>query len=337
MTISLKSLLLLLILIITIGIALNVGKFSLTPQQLWDVVQAKITGNSGGDDPVLSRNMTVFWQIRLPRIAAALVIGGGLAMAGAAYQGMFRNPLVSPDILGVSAGAGVGAILGIFLGQSMLTIQLFAFTGGLCVVALVYSVARLARQHDPVLALVLVGIALSALCGSAISLMKILSDPYTQLPTMTFWLLGGLSAVSPDDIKTTAPLIFAGMVPLLLLRWRMNLLSLSDEEARTLGLNVTVTRLVFIVSATLITASAVSIAGIIGWLGLIVPHITRLLVGANFSHQLPVSLLIGAIMLLLTDTLARTIAPIELPLGILTSAVGAPFFIFLLLQTRRNG
>lgn len=153
---------------------------------------------------------------------------------------------------------------------------------------------------------------------------------------MTFWLLGGLSAVSPDDIKTTAPLIFAGMVPLLLLRWRMNLLSLSDEEARTLGLNVTVTRLVFIVSATLITASAVSIAGIIGWLGLIVPHITRLLVGADFSHQLPVSLLIGAIMLL-TDTLARTIAPIELPLGILTSAVGAPFFIFLLLQTRRNG
>ena len=154
---------------------------------------------------------------------------------------------------------------------------------------------------------------------------------------MTFWLLGGLSAISPDDIKTTAPLIFAGMVPLLLLRWRMNLLSLSDEEARALGLNVSVTRLIFIASATLITASAVSVAGIIGWLGLIVPHITRLLVGANFSQQLPVSLLFGAIMLLLTDTLARTIAPIELPLGILTSAVGAPFFIFLLLQTRRNG
>ncbi|KLO03696.1 peptide ABC transporter substrate-binding protein, partial [Morganella morganii] len=230
-------------------------------------------------------------------------------------------------------GAGVGAIFGIFAGQSMLTIQLFAFTGGLCVVGLVYSVARLARQHDPVLSLVLVGIAVSALCGSAISLMKILADPYTQLPAMTFWLLGGLSAISPDDIKTTAPLIFAGMVPLLLLRWRMNLLSLSDEEARTLGLNVTLTRLIFIASATLITAGAVSVAGIIGWLGLIVPHITRLLVGANFSHQLPVSLLIGAIMLLLTDTLARTIAPIELPLGILTSAVGAPFFIFLLLQT----
>lgn len=331
MTTSAKTLLLLVLLMLITGIALNVGKFSLTPQQLWDVVTAKITGNSGADDPVLSRDMTVFWQIRLPRIAAALIIGG------AAYQGMFRNPLVSPDILGVSAGAGVGAILGIFAGQSMLTIQLFAFTGGLCVVALVYSVARLARQHDPVLSLVLVGIAVSALCGSAISLMKILADPYTQLPAMTFWLLGGLSAISPDDIKTTAPLIFAGMVPLLLLRWRMNLLSLSDEEARTLGLNVTVTRLIFIASATLITASAVSVAGIIGWLGLIVPHITRLLVGANFSHQLPVSLLIGAIMLLLTDTLARTIAPIELPLGILTSAVGAPFFIFLLLQTRRNG
>ncbi|HEN1306041.1 TPA: iron chelate uptake ABC transporter family permease subunit, partial [Klebsiella pneumoniae] len=149
MTTSAKTLLLLVLLVLVTGIALNVGKFSLTPQQLWDVIQAKITGNSGADDPALSRDMTVFWQIRLPRIAAALIIGGGLAIAGAAYQGMFRNPLVSPDILGVSAGAGVGAILGIFAGQSMLTIQLFAFTGGLCVVALVYSVARLARQHDP--------------------------------------------------------------------------------------------------------------------------------------------------------------------------------------------
>ncbi|WP_368910971.1 FecCD family ABC transporter permease [Proteus vulgaris] len=312
-------------------IALTSGKYSLTSNELWTLVSNKLTGNTG-----YNRTETVFWQIRLPRVLAAILIGGGLAIAGAAYQGMFRNPLVSPDILGVSSGAGVGAVFGIFLGQSMLSIQLFAFVGGLTTVALVYFIARLAKQHDPVLSLVLVGIAISALCGSAISLMKILADPYTQLPSITFWLLGGLSTITASDLRSVAPLMLVGFIPLILLRWRMNILSLSDEEARALGLNVEITRLVFILSATLITASAVSIAGIIGWLGLIVPHIARLLVGANFSQQLPVSLLVGAIMLLMTDTLARTIANIELPLGILTSAIGAPFFLMLLLRTRKG-
>ncbi len=312
-------------------IAITSGKYSLTGNELWTLVSNKLTGNIE-----YNRTETVFWQIRFPRVLAAILIGGGLAIAGAAYQGMFRNPLVSPDILGVSSGAGVGAVFGIFLGQSMLSIQLFAFAGGLTTVALVYFIARLAKQHDPVLSLVLVGIAISALCGSAISLMKILADPYTQLPSITFWLLGGLSTITASDLVSVAPLMLVGFIPLILLRWRMNILSLSDEEARALGLNVEVTRLVFILSATLITASAVSIAGIIGWLGLIVPHIARLLVGANFSQQLPVSLLVGAIMLLITDTLARTIANIELPLGILTSAIGAPFFLMLLLRTRKG-
>ncbi|WP_109394903.1 FecCD family ABC transporter permease [Proteus terrae] len=312
-------------------IAITSGKYSLTANELWTLVSNKLTGNIE-----YNRTETVFWQIRFPRVLAAILIGGGLAIAGAAYQGMFRNPLVSPDILGVSSGAGVGAVFGIFLGQSMLSIQLFAFAGGLTTVALVYFIARLAKQHDPVLSLVLVGIAISALCGSAISLMKILADPYTQLPSITFWLLGGLSTITASDLISVAPLMLVGFIPLILLRWRMNILSLSDEEARALGLNVEVTRLVFILSATLITASAVSIAGIIGWLGLIVPHIARLLVGANFSQQLPVSLLVGAIMLLITDTLARTIANIELPLGILTSAIGAPFFLMLLLRTRKG-
>lgn len=312
-------------------IAITSGKYPLTANELWTLVSNKLTGNIE-----YNRTETVFWQIRFPRVLAAILIGGGLAIAGAAYQGMFRNPLVSPDILGVSSGAGVGAVFGIFLGQSMLSIQLFAFAGGLTTVALVYFIARLAKQHDPVLSLVLVGIAISALCGSAISLMKILADPYTQLPSITFWLLGGLSTITASDLISVAPLMLVGFIPLILLRWRMNILSLSDEEARALGLNVEVTRLVFILSATLITASAVSIAGIIGWLGLIVPHIARLLVGANFSQQLPVSLLVGAIMLLITDTLARTIANIELPLGILTSAIGAPFFLMLLLRTRKG-
>ena len=329
---TVKRLLLLIILLISLTIALTNGKYSLSLEELYHLFTNEFTASATSDDP---RNGTVFWQIRFPRTLAAILIGGGLAIAGAAYQGMFRNPLVSPDILGVSAGAGVGAVIGIFFGQSLIYIQLAAFVGGLITVALVCFIARFARQHDPILSLVLVGVAISALCGSAISLMKISADPYTQLPSITFWLLGGLSSITQEDLIAVLPLMVIGIIPLLLLRWRMNLLSLSDEEAKSLGVNVSLIRAVFIVSATLITASAVSIAGIIGWIGLIVPHITRMIVGANFRYQLPASMIIGAIMLLITDTLARTIASIELPLGILTSAVGAPFFLAILLQTRR--
>lgn len=329
---GIKPLLLILVLLISLVIALTSGKYSLTLNELYRLFASLFSSQIEVSDP---RNETVFWQIRFPRTLAAIIIGGGLSIAGAAYQGMFRNPLVSPDILGVSAGAGVGAVIGIFFGQSLLYIQLAAFIGGLITVALVCFIAHLARQHDPILSLVLVGVAISAICGSAISLMKILADPYTQLPSITFWLLGGLSSITQEDLLSVLPLMIIGIIPLLLLRWRMNLLSLSDEEVKSLGVNVGLTRAIFIVCATLLTASAVSIAGIIGWIGLIVPHITRMIVGANFRYQLPASLAIGAIMLLITDTLARTIADIELPLGILTSAVGAPFFLAILLQTRR--
>ncbi|MDV5227134.1 iron ABC transporter permease [Providencia rettgeri] len=327
-----KQSLLATIFIICFIAALINGKYSLTLNQLLSLLFSELGFQTVIEDP---RHHTVFWQIRFPRTLAAIMIGGGLAIAGAAYQGMFRNPLVSPDILGVSAGAGVGAVIGIFLGQSLIYIQLAAFIGGLLTVTLVCLIARMARQHDPILSLVLVGVAISALCGSAISLMKILADPYTQLPSITFWLLGGLSSITQSDLLSALPIMLIGIIPLLLLRWRMNLLSLSDEEAKSLGINVSLIRGIFIVSATLITASAVSIAGIIGWIGLIVPHITRMIVGANFRYQLPVSMMIGAIMLLITDTLARSIASIELPLGILTSAVGAPFFLAILLQARR--
>ncbi len=327
-----KPLLLILILFASLVIALTSGKYSLTLDELYRLFASLFSSQVDVSDP---RNETVFWQIRFPRTLAAIIIGGALSIAGAAYQGMFRNPLVSPDILGVSAGAGVGAVVGIFFGQSLIYIQLAAFIGGLITVAVVCFIARLARQHDPILSLVLVGVAISAICGSAISLMKILADPYTQLPSITFWLLGGLSSITQEDLLSVLPLMIIGTIPLLLLRWRMNLLSLSDEEAKSLGINVSLMRAIFIVCATLLTASAVSIAGIIGWVGLIIPHITRMIVGANFRYQLPASLAIGAIMLLITDTLARTIAAIELPLGILTSAVGAPFFLAILLQTRR--
>lgn len=273
---------------------------------------------------------TVLWQLRLPRILAALLVGAALAAAGAAYQNMFRNPLVSPDILGVSAGAGLGAVLGIFLALPMAMVQGLAFAGGLVAVGAVYAIAGMVRRHDPVLVLVLAGVALGTLLGAGISLLKILADPYTQLPTITFWLLGGLNAITLTDLGYAAPLILLGLLPMVLLRWRINLLSLSDEESAALGLHVGRTRLLLIVAATLMTASAVSFTGIIGWVGLVIPHVARLLVGPGFSRLLPASLLLGASFLLLTDTLARTVASIELPLGVLTALVGAPFFLYLL-------
>ncbi len=216
--------------------ALAAGQFSIAPQQLWQSLLARATGTAS---PLSASAETVLWNIRLPRIAAGLAVGATLAAAGAAYQGMFRNPLVSPDILGVSAGAGLGASLGLFLGLPMLLVQGIAFAGGLGAVGLACLVAALVRRHDPVLVLVLAGVAVSALLGAGISLLKLLADPYTQLPSITFWLLGGLNAVVIDDLKVTAPLLLIGLLPLVLLRWRVNLLGLGDEEASALGVAVT--------------------------------------------------------------------------------------------------
>ncbi|UCV00991.1 FecCD family ABC transporter permease [Acidovorax radicis] len=313
--------------------AFALGKFPMAPADLLRAVLARITGTESGLSPAQE---TVVWNIRLPRVAAGLLVGAGLAAAGAAYQGMFRNPLVSPDILGVSAGAGLGAVLGIYLGLPLAVVQALAFVGGLLAVGTVVGVAGLVRRHDPVLVLVLAGIAVGALLGAGISLIKILADPTTQLPSITFWLLGGLNAVTTADLAVTAPVMLVGLVPMALLRWRMNLLSLADEEAQALGISVVRLRLLLVAAATLSTAAAVSLTGIIGWIGLVVPHVARLLVGPNFARLLPASLLLGGGFLVATDTLARTVASIELPLGILTALVGAPFFLFLLARPGRG-
>ncbi len=310
-------------LLFTLSIALLTGPWDLTPARLYDLLFSSHAN---------ARDSIVFWQIRLPRIAAALLIGASLSAAGTAYQGIFRNPLVSPDILGVAAGAGLGACFAIWSGGSAWFIQLCAFFGGLAVVGGVMVIARAATRHEPVLTLVLVGIALGTLCGAGISLIKIIADPYTQLPTITFWLLGGLADITTGDLAFAAPLMVIGCLPLWLLRWRLNVLTLSDDEARALGLNVARLRLVIVLCATLATASAVAIAGIIGWVGLIVPHIGRLLTGSNHQRLLPVAMTLGAILLMLTDTLARGISTTEIPLGILTSFIGAPFFLALLLR-----
>lgn len=313
-------------------LAFSVGQFPVRPAALLHAIGWQLFGIGEPSPPAVQ---AALWHIRLPRVLAAVLIGAVLSAAGAAYQAMFRNPLVSPDILGVSAGAGLGASLGLFLGLPMLLVQGIAFAGGLGAVGLVCLVAALVRRHDPVLVLVLAGVAVSALLGAGISLLKLLADPYTQLPSITFWLLGGLNAVVIDDLKVTAPLL-VGLLPLVLLRWRVNLLGLGDEEASALGVAVTPLRWTLIAAATLCTAAAVSLAGIIGWVGLVVPHIARLLVGADFRRLLPASLLLGASFLLAADTLARTLAPIELPLGILTAFVGVPCFLLVLARSERR-
>ncbi|WP_271895116.1 FecCD family ABC transporter permease [Candidatus Phyllobacterium onerii] len=320
-------------LLVLVILSLMTGKFSIGPGTVLHVLFAKISGGSATVDPILTN---VIWNVRLPRVAAGLCVGAVLAAAGATYQGLFRNPLVSPDILGVSAGASLGAVVGIFLSLPVVAIQLLGFVGGLLAVAAVYAVGSTIRNRDPVLVLVLSGVAIGALVGSGISLIKILADPYDQLPAITYWLLGSLTAVSGNDVLSVLPAFIVGLLPLILLRWRINLLTLGEEEAQSLGVDTRVLRPVLIASATLITAAAVSITGIIGWIGLVIPHIARLLVGPDFRRLLPASMILGACYLLIVDMLARTIALIEIPLGILTAAVGAPFFIWLLASGRKG-
>jgi iron complex transport system permease protein len=279
---------------------------------------------------------TVLFEVRLPRVLAAVLIGAALAAAGAAYQTLFRNPLVSPDILGVSTGAGLGAVLGIFLSLPVVGIQLLAFAVGLATVGLVYAIASLVHGREPILVLVLAGVVVGSLAGAAISLMKILADPYDQLPAIVFWLLGSLSAIRRGEVWTAMPLVLVGLVPLVLLRWRINVLSLGDEEAKALGVEAGRLRFLVVAAATLMTASVVAISGVIGWVGLVIPHIARMAVGPSFDRLLPTAMLLGASYLLLVDTLARTMARIEVPIGILTAIIGAPFFLWLLARGREG-
>lgn len=313
------------------ALSMTVGKFDAGLPDLVAEIGAMLSGVPA-DETVA----TVFWNIRLPRVLAGLAVGAALAAAGATYQGLFRNPLVSPDILGVSAGASFGAVVGIFLSLPVGVIQLMSFAGGLIAVLSVYAVAAAIRNRDPVLVLVLAGIAVGALVGAGISLIKILADPYDQLPAITYWLLGSLASVTSGDVVSILPALVVGIVPLLLLRWRMNVMTLDEEEARALGIDTGRLRVVLVLAATLITAASVSVTGIIGWIGLVIPHVARLLVGPDFVRLLPVSMALGAAYLLVADMLARSIAMIEVPLGILTATVGAPFFLWLLASGRKG-
>ena len=268
-------------------------------------------------------------QHRLPRIALACMVGGGLASAGAAYQGVFRNPMAAPDILGASSGAAFGAALAILLKLSGPGIMLLAFCGSLLTVMLVMFVAGRVRDKQ-VLGLILSGIMIGSLISSGTSLIKLVADPEDQLPAITYWLMGSLNGASPKDVRFALIPMAAGLIPLFLLRWRINLLTLGDEEARTMGVNARRLRSAVILCATLVTAAAVSVSGVIGWVGLVIPHLTRRKVGNNYRHLIPASTLFGGIFLLMVDNLSRNLFTAEIPIGILTSFIGAPFFLYLI-------
>jgi iron complex transport system permease protein len=319
------------ILLAALLLASALGPYPLSPGDVVSAIAGRLVG-SAAPGPV----DTILFQIRLPRVLAALLVGAALAAAGASYQTLFRNPLVSPDILGVSAGAGFGAVLGILLSLPVFAIQGLGFVTGLLTVGIVYMLARALRSQNEILVLVLAGIVVGALAGAGISLVKILADPYNQLPAITFWLLGSLSGIKASDLQTLLPLVVLGLVPLVLLRWRIGVLSLGDDEAGALGVNVRFVRGVVIASATLITSTAVSVSGVIGWIGLVIPHMARLLVGPRFDRVLPASVLMGAAFLVLIDTVARIAARIEIPLGLLTAILGAPVFVWLLARGRRS-
>ncbi len=314
-------------------LAVTVGPY---PVSLGEVAAALLRYAGGTAGEAGGQIDTVLFSVRIPRIVAALLVGAALAAAGTVYQGLFRNPLVSPDILGVSTGAGLGAALGILLSLPVVMTQALAFAGGLGTVALVYAVATAVRGHEPMLVLVLAGVVLGALAGASISLVKILADPYDQLPAITFWLLGSLAAIQPNDVWSAFPWVAISLLPLILLRWRVNLLTLGDEEAAALGINPRRLRMVLVAAATLMTASVVAISGVIGWVGLVMPHIARLVVGPNFDRLLPTAMILGAGYLLIVDTIARTMTETEIPLGILTAFVGAPVFLWLLAMGRRS-
>jgi iron complex transport system permease protein len=318
------------LLIAVMVFAATIGPYAIAPG---DVVKAIVRRASGGASA--GTVDIVLFQIRFPRIAVAAIVGAVLAGAGASYQTLFRNPLVSPDILGVSTGAGLGAVFGILLSLPVVGIQLLGFVGGLITVGIVISLAAALRSQNEILVLVLSGIVIGTLASSAIAFVKVIADPYNQLPAITFWLLGSLVSVKSQDLMAILPPAIIGLVPLIALRWRIGVLALGDDEAKTMGVEAPRLRLLVIVCATLITSSAVAISGVIGWVGLMVPHMGRFLVGPRYDRLLPASLLLGAVFVVAVDTLARTIAKVEMPLGVLTAVVGAPVFVWLLARGKR--
>lgn len=312
--------------------ALCVGRYQIAAGQTLSVLIDAVS-HFGSDAGGLEE--TIILNIRIPRALLAMMVGAGLAVSGAAFQGLFGNPLVSPHILGVSAGAGFGAALGLLLSANIVLVHSLALLFGILAVAGTYMISKKGKSAQ-LFMLVLAGVIVGAFFQALISLIKYVADPQDKLPTIVYWLMGSMTGASYDDLLIAFPLIGLGIAVIVLLRWRINILSLNEEEAQSMGINVKRSRLTVIAAATVITAVSVALCGIIGWVGLVIPHVGRMLVGPDHRKLLPACISLGAVYLLLIDSLARTITAGEIPLSILTAVIGAPFFAYLLRRTGGN-
>lgn len=332
---------------IAIGIALlgivlvsfALGRYPISPVELISTLGglanntlADFAAHFGVAIPYVEVNQqmaTALMNIRLPRILVVMLVGAALAVAGASYQGMFKNPLVSPDILGASAGASFGACLALLFDMSNSMVQLFAFIGAMVAVGGAVWMNKMVNKYDALLGLVLGGMLVTTLFQSFTSLVKFMADANDKLPAITFWLMGSFSRINQTDLAVIVAPMLAGFVLLMLERWKLNVLSFGEEEARSLGVNTGRVRLIVIFASTLIVACSVAVAGIVGWVGLVIPHLARSIVGPNYKVLLPTSMFIGAGYLLIVDDLCRLMASTEIPIGILTAIIGVPFFIFI--------
>lgn len=314
-------------------LSLSVGRYPVEALAVIQVIWCKITMQPCPIDEIYQ---AVVWDIRLPRAILGAMVGGCLAISGASFQGLFRNPLVNAGLLGVSSGAGFGASLAIILFDNVLLTYVFAFGFGMSAVILSYLIARVYKA-TPTIMLVLGGVIVSSIFSALISLLKYMADPTNELPAIVFWLMGSLASARFSDIKVAGLPMLIGVSGLLLLRWRINVLSMGDREAHTLGLNTTLNKGIIIACASLATAGAVCVSGIIGWVGLVIPHIGRMLVGNDNRILIPVSFSLGAVFLVIVDDVSRILTGGEIPLGILTALVGAPFFVYLLKKTKGGG
>lgn len=327
-----RIILLILIPLIAILISLFIGRYHVSVQEVIQTVAVALGINKGSASEEV---FSVVVYLRLPRVIAAAAVGVGLSVSGASYQGVFKNPLVNSGLLGVSSGAGFGAALAIVLFKNMESTYFLAFAFGILAVVFSYWIARIYKTV-PTIMLILGGTIVSSIFSALTTLLKYLADIESELPAIVYWLMGSVSSVSYEDFWALIP-IFAGMAVMFLYAWKMNVLSMGDKEARSMGVDVFKSKLVIVIAATLSTAGAVCLAGVVGWIGLVIPHMGRMIVGNDNRKLLPVSASIGAVFMVVIDTISRSISTSEIPLGVLTAIVGAPFFIVLLKKTKGGG
>lgn len=320
------------LLVLAVFVSFFFGKFSLGPKEVLGILMNPL---SRGEVFWTPQQEQVFWAIRLPRILLACLVGLALATAGSVYQAVFENPMAAPDFLGASSGAAFGAALAIVLGLSGAKITGMAFFFSMVTILLVYAIGSRAPGNKTV-GLVLSGLMVSSIAQAGTSFIKLVADQTNQLPAITYWLMGSLSAAKSQELAFAAGIIAIGIIPLFVMRWHINVLAIGEQEAETMGVEVGRVRLMALVLATLITAAAVSVSGMIGWVGLVVPHFCRKFTGSNFRWLLPASMLTGALFLLLVDDVSRNLFTVEIPIGILTAIIGAPFFLYLIAKGGRT-